>query len=100
MNIRKVDPRDSTFEVDQPRYRIDFWRLQGGRSGAWESESYELEDTDVAEAIAWADAHSKGRVFVLYAAFSSQEGLGIVRLLGSDPTANAAGGFSYTSENS
>jgi hypothetical protein len=100
MNIRMLDPRDATWEVDQPKYRIDLWRLQGGRSGVWESESFELEDTDVAEAIAWADAHSKGRAFVLYAAFRNQEGMGIVRLLGSDPTANAPGGFTYGSGNS
>jgi hypothetical protein len=88
MNVRKVDPRDSTWEIDEPKYRVCFWQRQGGRPGAWESDTYELENTDVAETLAWADANSQGREFVLYATFSNQDGAGLVRLLGSDPTAN------------
>jgi hypothetical protein len=47
-------------------------------------DDYELESADVAEALAWAEAERGGRTFVVYACVP-RDGLGLVRLHGTDP---------------
>ncbi|EYR62014.1 hypothetical protein N866_12755 [Actinotalea ferrariae CF5-4] len=80
VDIRAVDPRDQTWELDRPNYRVFFHDAHGV------SDEYELRDADVVEVLAWAQDQAAGRTFVLYACVPG-DGLGLVRLQGSDPNA-------------
>jgi len=44
MDIRPVDPRDITWEIDDPRYRVTFWSAPtgGDRAMGWRSDEYEI----------------------------------------------------------
>ncbi len=80
MEVRGVDPRDGTWEIDRPRYRVYF------HEGAGASDEYEMASADVAEVLRWAEATKGDRTFVLYACVA-REGLGLLRLEGRDPNA-------------
>jgi len=85
MQARQVDPRDQDWAVDTPKYRVYFWSRLDGDS--WKSDEWELDAADVTEAICWAEDHSAGRDYVLYAVLPAQDGrVGLIRLNGSDPT--------------
>lgn len=79
MEIRGVDPRDQTWEISNPTYRVYFHDSDGA------SDEYEVDGGGVDEVIAWAEAHRRGRTFVLYACVPHDGGLGLLRLAGSDP---------------
>jgi hypothetical protein len=76
--IKAVDPRDQTWEISQPTFRVHFHAPTGA------SDEYQVEGAGVAEVMAWADAQRGGRTFVLYVCVP-RDGLGLVRLAGSDP---------------
>ncbi|MGA3214833.1 MAG: hypothetical protein ABSD97_03985 [Acidimicrobiales bacterium] len=78
MKVRRVDPRDQTWGVDQPSYRVYFHDPRGA------SDEYEVNGADVVKVLAWAEAWRAGRTFVLYACVP-HDGLGLVRLVGTDP---------------
>ncbi len=78
VEIKSVDPRDQTWEVDRPSYRVYFHEADGA------SDEYEVSGTDVGEALAWAEQRRGRRSYVLYACIPSR-GLGLVRLAGTDP---------------
>ena len=68
-------------------YRIYFWHQQAGqRESGWVSDEWEIDDADVNAVLDWADHHADGRTFTLYAAVTDSDGLGLIRLLGHDPT--------------
>jgi hypothetical protein len=90
VKIVAVDPRDQTWEVDAPRYRVSFY----GRSGA--GDEYEISGANVAELLTWAEEERRGRTFVLYVC-APVNGLGLLRLAGTD--ANAAGTRGHPSIN-
>ena len=78
MDIRKVDPRDQTWEVGRPSYRVYFYDAAGA------SDEHEVRGADVAVVIDWAELKKGERTYVLYACVA-HDGLGLVRLAGSDP---------------
>lgn len=78
MDSRAVDPRDQTWEVDRPTYRVHFHDEHRA------SDEHELTGADVTEVIAWAQTHRGRRGFVVYACVP-RDGLGLLRLTGSDP---------------
>jgi hypothetical protein len=78
VDIRGVDPRDQTWELGRPAYRVYFHDAAGA------SDDYEVSGADVAEVIDWAESHKGDRTYVLYACVR-HDGLGLVRLAGSDP---------------
>jgi hypothetical protein len=78
MDTRGVDPRDQTWEIKHPKYRVYFHDSKGA------SDEYEVEGADVAEVLAWVDTRRGNRTFVLYACVP-RDGLGLLRLHGSDP---------------
>lgn len=80
MQVNRVDPRDQTWEVDQPRYRVHFHEANGT------SDEYEVAGADVDQVIAWAEAHRRERTYVLYVCVPA-DGLGLVRLAGVDAIA-------------
>jgi hypothetical protein len=80
MRIMRVDPRDQTWEIDRPTYRVYFHEDDGA------SEEHEIADADVAEVLAWAEADRGTRGFIAYACVP-RDGLGLIRLTGTDPNA-------------
>ena len=73
-----VDPRDQTWEVTHPRYRVYFHDAHGA------AEELEVAGADVSEILGWAETERRGRTYVLYVC-APLNGLGLVRLQGSDP---------------
>lgn len=80
MDTRSVDPRDQTWEMSDPRYRV-YFHDKGGASDECKVE----KASGVPEVLAWAEAARGDRTFVLYACVS-RDGLGLVRLHDTDPT--------------
>ncbi len=78
MDIKGIDPRDQTWEISRPRYRVYFH--DSNRA----SDEYEVDGADVADVMAWAETQRGDRTFVLYACVP-HDGLGLLRLEGSDP---------------
>jgi hypothetical protein len=57
----------------------------------WASDEWELtEADDVAAVMSWAESNSDGRQFVIYVSAVTQQGVGLVRLFGLDPSAQPA----------
>lgn len=83
MNVRSVDPRDQTWEVGRPSYRAYFHDAGGA------SDEYQVSGADVVEVIDWAESQKGERTYVLYACVP-HDGLGLVRLLGTDPNKASA----------
>jgi len=79
MLVSSVDPRDQTWEVTDPSYRVYFHDAHGA------AEELEITGADVSEIIGWAETERRGRTYVLYVC-APVNGLGLVRLQGSDPT--------------
>ncbi len=89
MRVMPIDPRDQRWESDRPAYRVYFWRSLGpGELSGWESDEWELTETDVDEVLAWADAHAGGRTMSLWVVHRDADGVGLIRLAGLDPTAD------------
>lgn len=77
---RQIDPRDETWEVYDPAYRVYFWDNNAA------SDEWELTGCDVEAALQWARDGSDGRTFTLYATVLAPGELGLIRLSGTDPT--------------
>jgi hypothetical protein len=90
MLAQPVDPRDQRWEVPKPIYRVYFWERQTPErtDSGWASDEWRLEDTDIDEVLKWAQAKATSRRFVVYVEVTGAQpdGLGLVRLLGTDPT--------------
>ena len=78
MRVSSVDPRDQTWEVADPRYRVYFHDAHGA------AEELEITGADVSEILGWAETERRGRTYVLYVC-APVSGLGLIRLQGSDP---------------
>jgi hypothetical protein len=90
VDVRPVDPRDTAWEVDEPAYRVYFWRQVPqpiGLSPGFESEEFEVTGSDVHGVIAWAEATAgSDRTYTLYALVRRlEQEVGLVRLAGADP---------------
>jgi hypothetical protein len=83
--VRPVDPRDTNWEVWDPRFRVYFWRSLGQ---GWMSREFELSGVDVVAALAWAAEHAEGQesYTVHCVVEGAADGAGLVRLAGEDPT--------------
>jgi hypothetical protein len=90
MQAQPVDPRDERWGVSKPAYRVYFWErlTPDPANNAWRSDEWRLGGADVDEVLNWAQARAAGRQFVVYveATCAQPDGLGLVRLLGADPT--------------
>jgi hypothetical protein len=81
---RPVDPRDTSWEVWHPRFRVYFWRPL---EESWASREFELSGGDVVAARAWgADNRGKDETYTLHCVVEGEAGTGLVRLAGTDPT--------------
>ena len=89
MDVRPIDPRDTTWEIDKPAYRVYFWTRVPQPIGfpmGIASEEFEVTKADVQEVIAWAEATAgSDRTYTLYALVQRPEReFGLVRLAGAD----------------
>jgi hypothetical protein len=84
VDIRAVDPRYQTSQVDEPAYRVYFWT-----SGGAASDEYDCSGADVHAVIRWAETNSEGRSYSLWAVVPTgshaPSGVCLVRLAGWDP---------------
>jgi hypothetical protein len=79
-----VDPRDTGWEVRDPRFRVYFWRPLGD---AWMSREFELSGGDVVAVLAWAaEIADDDETYTLHCVVETADGTGLVRLAGTDPT--------------
>lgn len=88
MDVRRIDPRDTELEVDDPVYRVYFWEQQAAPAGVriedagLVSDEYELIGaSSVVEALHWARTNAASRSFVLHIVIDKT----LIRLLGDDP---------------
>ncbi|MFZ3598697.1 hypothetical protein [Streptomyces sp. BH104] len=80
MEIRGIDPRDTSWEQDHANYRVYFWD-----SSANSSYEYEvLGDVDADELLPWADAYAtaRGWAYTVYAVTMDDGQRGLIRLAG------------------
>jgi len=97
VNVEGVDPRDVKWEVDFPAYRVYFWHQPPAPPGVAQEQvmfhctEYRLSDVvDVAEVLDWVRVTVRGdHTYTLYVEQRDADGLGLVRLMGEDPTAGA-----------
>ncbi|WP_051741474.1 hypothetical protein [Streptomyces xylophagus] len=90
MDIRDIDPRDTTWEQDHARYRVYFWEV--ATVTAYEYEV--LGEVDVDEVLTWTSRYAaeRGWAYTVYAAVTTDgDGPGLIRLAGvlGDPFTDA-----------
>lgn len=87
-----AEPRETVYS---PCYRVNYWQ-QPHPGIAWNLDAYALTGAkDITEVLRWADEHSNGRSFEVFAEIDDEpEGSlqnprksGLIRLLGSNPNA-------------
>lgn len=57
MRVEGVDERDSSWEDDQPRFRVYLFERSRPES-SWTTDTYDIEDADVLEVIRWAETRA------------------------------------------
>jgi hypothetical protein len=89
MEVSLIDPRDTKWEVTYPTYRVTFWLQQRRNQHAseWASEEWSIKDADIDQVLAWAQDKAQTRPFIIYAYIAASDGPGLIRLFGTDPTA-------------
>lgn len=95
MRTEQVDPRDVTWEVDRPVYRVVF------RSAAVSDEWELTEAADVAEVLKWATSQAHGREITVHivGAVPATAGKGALRLMGPvDPATARRGATAFLGE--
>ena len=83
--MRRVDPRDVSWELDRPAFRVHFWTRPAHSNAAFTCAEFEISDTEVADVLTWAQRTAGARTFVLYAVCDLGETLGLIRLTGQNP---------------
>ena len=78
---------------NEPMYRVDFWQVRSpsdpakGVASGYARDSHYVSEADVDEVIAWAHEHANGRGIAIYITAMRDDEPGLIRLLGTDPTA-------------
>lgn len=90
LQANSVDPRDVTWEIIDPQFRVHFWHQEDSSNpqSSWVSDEWELSGADVTDVLGWAEKHAVGRSFSVYVVLSRGDGLGSIRIAGIDPTAS------------
>jgi hypothetical protein len=102
LHAELIDPRDATSEVDEPTYRVQFWKRTDAEA------SYRVRGAgDVLEVLAWAERQQREQLVGLgdgrfpadrFLVFAEAEdelnppGLELIRVFGRDPMREADGG--------
>jgi hypothetical protein len=93
VEVRPVDPRDTSWEIASPTFRVTFWERQpvppdSHHPPGYRSTEFEINGADVSEVLAWAEAEApSGSTHTIYALVQHGGERGLVRLAGLDPTA-------------
>jgi len=83
MDAQPVDPRDITWEVDYPTYRVTFWRPDGSASDEWRL----TDAVNIHDVLAWSSARVEpGWSYQVFIETATTRGLGTLRLAGSNPS--------------
>jgi hypothetical protein len=83
MKATRVDPRDVTWEVDHPTYRVYFWTQDGSACDEWRV----TDAANIHDVLAWADERvGEQRSYQVFVEASAGSELGLLRLRGTDPT--------------
>lgn len=93
-----VDPRDISWEVDEPEFRVLLYYPsldQATAETGFSTAMYRLNGCSVSEAVAWARSQQSGG-YVLYVIVRSEKRVGAVRLEGVDPLRGGATRFDFT----
>ncbi|WP_405747224.1 hypothetical protein OG422_29180 [Streptomyces sp. NBC_01525] len=79
MERRSVDPRDISWEQENPAYRVYFWDKESVTS-----HEFEVTDSTIDEVLSWtrSRATEEGWEYTLYVKVSDPEGDGLVRIDG------------------
>jgi hypothetical protein len=82
----RVDTRDTMWEEETPRYRVQMWTIAD--DGALSLEEFEFTDVEVDVPLRWAAEHEQpGITAVVYARLLNHNlEPGLIRLLGTDPS--------------
>jgi hypothetical protein len=94
MEVKPIDPRVTSWEIDTPAYHVSFWRRGSGPSGvSVDTVAYIVEDCevrgarDVQEVISWAsEVAGDDRKFAVYAVVEHGQDRGLIHLLGVNPS--------------
>lgn len=82
-----MDPRDVTWELDHPTYRVYFWTHDGAACDEWRV----TDAGNVGDVLVWANERvGQGRRYQVFVEVSAESGLGLLRLIGTDPTSPQA----------
>jgi hypothetical protein len=92
--IEGIDPRDTQWEIDDPAYRVYFWRQPIAPPGVpqehvmFHCDEHRLSGAaDVGEVLDWARSTARtDQTFTLYVEHRDGERPGLLRLMGVDPT--------------
>jgi hypothetical protein len=83
--VRRVEPRDTRWELDHPSYQVHFWARAAHSNAAPTSTEFEITDSDVADVLGWAQRTAGARTFALYVVCDLGDAKGLVRLAGGGP---------------
>lgn len=80
MDIRGIDPRDTSWEQDHAMYRVYFWDTSINTSYEYEV----LGEIDIDELLPWAEeyATARGWTYTIYALTTEGDRRGLIRLAG------------------
>ena len=84
MRVQQVDERDSSWEIDSPRFRVYFFE---GRAPDYGSrvDTYDVEDADVLQVVEWAQRRAGDAHLYAVALVGERDGRrGLTWLLGVD----------------
>ena len=95
MDIQRIDPRDTRWESSSPVYRVYFWHQPVAPDGVRQEDvMFHCDERrvsgaqDVVEVLDWARSTARSdQTFTLYVEHREGGRLGLIRLMGVDPTA-------------
>lgn len=102
MDSRPVDPRDTTWEVDHPVFRVTFFDLLPGSPVDPQlgvaTDEWEIQNAEISDVLDWAEGKaSDKRMWTVHLLVDdSRRGHGMVRLCGTDPNRSAAVDFTMS----
>jgi hypothetical protein len=88
VKAERIDPRNTSWEKDDPAYRVCFWhRATNGPMAGWVSDEWRLSEVDVAEVLAWAEQQARGRRITVWVEHDDdRDRPSMIRLFGWEPT--------------
>jgi hypothetical protein len=93
MKSTPVDPRDTSWEVDYPMYRVFIWSPLPGPppnpplAQGWRSMEFDVTEADIDEVLAWAREQTPSDgTFTVWVRGENNGAPGLYRVAGWEPT--------------